>query len=503
MHRRIQPPLRGRVIASLLLVSGVACAPDPSAATSPLDGLEAYAAKPASAPQAPTNVRATAGDASATVTWSRPKKTGSSPLLGYRVTSSPGGITKTVDAAATTTLVGSLTNGTTYTFTVVATSAAGDSPPSSPSNAVTPTGATEPPPPPPPPSGRWLSGYYVGYQRSLYPESTIDFSLLTHIFVGRLIPAADGNVLTHFDIDNTNGPIMARNVAALAHQAGRKAVLMLGGAGEHAGFVGAASSANRARFVANLVRIMDEYGYDGIDVDWEPINAEDRAPLLALLQELRAARPGMLLTIPVGWVNTNFPGTVDSWYLQVANVVDQMNIMTYDMAGPYGGWLTWHSSALFGNQPNHPSSVASSAQVYRNVGIPAAKLGIGIPFYGTCWRGATGPRQTVGSGVTLVASDNTMSWRNIMSLYYEAGARQWDDIAKVPYLSFTTPKGPSQCNFISYDDTQSVAEKGAYVKSAGLGGAIIWTIAQAHIPTAPAGERDPMLEAAYNAIVVP
>ncbi|HEX5830373.1 MAG TPA: hypothetical protein VFY16_05280 [Gemmatimonadaceae bacterium] len=64
----------------------------------------------------------------------------------------------------------------------------------------------------------------------------------------------------------------------------------------------------------------DSLGYDGIDVDWEPINAEDRAPLLALLQELRAARPGMLLTIPVGWVNTNFAGTVDSWYAQVAQV---------------------------------------------------------------------------------------------------------------------------------------------------------------------------------------
>jgi chitinase len=276
---------------------------------------------------------------------------------------------------------------------------------------------------------------------------------------------------------------------------------MLGGAGEHAGFVGAASSANRATFVANLLSTMDNLGYDGIDVDWEPINAEDRAPLLALLQALRAARPNMILTIPVGWVNTNFPGTVDSWYATVAGVVDQMNLMTYDMAGPYGGWVTWHSSALFDHQPNHPSSIASSIQVYRNNGIPASKLGIGIGFYGTCWRGATGPRQTVGSGVTLVASDNAMSYSNIMASYYEAGARRWDDLAKVPYLSFTTPKGPQQCNFVSYDDEESIAGKGAYVKANGLGGAIIWTIGQGHMPNAPLGSRDPVLKAAYNAIV--
>jgi chitinase len=341
----------------------------------------------------------------------------------------------------------------------------------------------------------------VGYQRSLYPETQVDFSLLTHVFVGPILPTTSGGVLTHFDIDATNGPIMARNLSARAHQFGRKAVLMLGGAGTHAEMVGAASNANRAAFVATLISTMDTLGYDGIDVDWEPIDAVDRAPLLSLLQELRAARPAMILTIPVGWVNSNFPGSVDSWYATVAGVVDQMNLMTYDMAGPYSGWVTWHSSALLDNQPNHPSSIASSAQLYRNVGVPAAKLGIGIGFFGTCWRGATGPRQTIGSGVSLVASDNTMSFTNIMTSYYDAAARRWDDLAKVPYLSFTTAKGPQQCNFVSYDDEQSIGEKGAHVKANGLGGAIIWTIGQGHMPNAPDGSQDPVLKAAYNAIV--
>ncbi|HUQ83658.1 MAG TPA: glycosyl hydrolase family 18 protein [Gemmatimonadaceae bacterium] len=487
-----------RSSALLAFAFAAACAsPDAPAVTAPADGLTAAAGRGATAPGAPTNVRATAGDASATVTWQAPRKDGGSAITSYRIVSSPGGVT--VGSATTSAVVPGLTNGTAYTFTAYARNAAGESVASLPSNSVTPTGAT--PPPPPPPSGRWLSGYYVGYQRSLYPESQVDFSLLTHIFVGRIIPTATGGVLKHFDIDNTNGPIMARNLSTRAHAAGRKAVLMLGGAGEHAGFVGAASSANRATFVANLISTMDSLGYDGIDVDWEPVNAEDRAPLLSLLQELRAARPNMLLTIPVGWVNTNFPTSIDSWYATVAGVVDQVNMMTYDMAGPYGGWVTWHSSALLDAQPNHPSSIASSAQAYRNVGVPAAKLGIGLGFYGTCWRGATGPRQAIGSGVTLVASDNTMSYANIMASYYDASTRQWDALAKVPYLSFATPKGPQQCNFVSYDDEQSIAEKGAHVKANGLGGAIIWTIAQGHLPNAPVGSQDPVLKAAYDAIV--
>lgn len=502
MARSVAPRTWRRTLLAVVAGSTFACtSPDAPTVTAPPDGLAPLAARKPSVPGAPTNVAATAGDARATVTWRAPKKNGGSAITGYRVVSSPGNVTVTVPVSPTSATVADLTNGTTYTFQVYASNSAGESAPSLPSNAVTPTGAAEPPPPPPPPTGRWLSGYYVGYQRSLYPESAVDFSSLTHIFVGRIIPTTSGGVLTHFDIDNTNGPIMARNLSTLAHQAGRKAVLMLGGAGEHAGFVGAASSANRATFVANLLRTMDELGYDGIDVDWEPINAEDRAPLLALLQALRAARPNMILTIPVGWVNTNFPGTVDSWYATVAGVVDQMNLMTYDMAGPYPGWVTWHTSALFDHQSNHPSSIASSIQVYRNVGIPASKLGIGIGFYGTCWRGATGPRQAIGSGVSLVASDNTMSYRNIMTSYFESGARHWDDLAKVPYLSFATPKGPQQCNYVSYDDEESLTGKGAWVKANGLGGAIIWTINQGHLPNAPLGQRDPVLTAAYNAIV--
>ena len=274
---------------------------------------------------------------------------------------------------------------------------------------------------------------------------------------------------------------------------------MLGGAGEHAGFVGAASSANRATFVANLLRTMDELGYDGIDVDWEPILDADRAPLLALLQALRSARPGMLLTIPVGWVNTNFPGEIDAWYAQVAGVVDQMNIMTYDMAGPWGGWVTWHHSALAGHAGNHPSSVQGSVAAYRAAGIPASKLGIGLGFYGSCWRGVTAPLQTVGSGATLVASDNAMSYRNIMEQYHETGAARWDATASVPWLTFSAPKGPQQCTFVSYENPESVAAKGTWARAAGLGGAIVWTIAEGHIPYA--AEKNPLLRAAYEALM--
>jgi hypothetical protein len=39
------------------------------------------------------------------------------------------------------------------------------------------------------------------------------------------------------------------------------------------------------------------------------------------------------------------------------------------------------------------------------------------------------------------------------------------------------------------------------VKSKGPGGAIVWTIAEGHLATAPAGSQDPLLAAAYSSIM--
>jgi hypothetical protein len=100
---------------------------------------QSNAVVPRTVPGAPTNVTATAGIASATVSWTPPFN-GGSAITGYTVIAAPGGATKSVAASLTTTTFTGLTNGTTYTFTVVAKNVAGSGVPSAPSNAVTPRG---------------------------------------------------------------------------------------------------------------------------------------------------------------------------------------------------------------------------------------------------------------------------------------------------------------------------------------------------------------------------
>jgi len=198
-------------------------------------------------------------------------------------------------------------------------------------------------------------------------------------------------------------------------------------------------------------------------------------------------------------VNTNFGA--DAWYAQVAPLVDQLNVMTYEMADNWGGWVSWHSAALYGDGGDHPSSVSSSVAAYRKIGVPAAKLGVGIGAYGSCWHGVNTMMEPLdGRPASVAASDNDISYANIVSAYYRETAYHWDPTARVGYLSYGEPTGPQQCSMISYEDPRSVGEKGAYAKGEGLGGVIVWTINEQHLPGAAAGQRDPLSQAAYAAL---
>lgn len=451
------------------------------------------------APGQPRAVRATPGNGQVYVSWLAPASFGGRPLQSYRVTAQPTGVSVTVPAPAASVLIPGLENGHPYSFTVVATNEVGDGP-AAVAAPVRPFSGGAP--------ASWVNGYWVGYARHLQNEEAVDFTGLTHVVVGRFKPRHDGTVNADLDFSAVLGPTIAKTLSRRAHQAGRKALMMLGGDGEHDNFVKATSDASRPVFVHSLITLMDELGYDGIDLDWEPILLpEDGVALLTLVEELRAARPDIILTVPVFPKNTNFGMARQEaeFMAQLAARVDQLNIMSYNMSGAYPGWEAWHSSPLEDHAPSRPMSVASSVQMYLEAGVPAGRLGVGIGFFGMCWQGVTEPRIPLEGRMSVRPgqSDNAMSYANIMAHYYEAEARRWDAQASVPYLSLPSVRGPEHCNFISYEDSQSIIAKGQYVRRKGLGGAIIWNINQGHIATAPEGERDPLSAALKSAFLDP
>lgn len=107
-----------------------------------LDYVRVYPTKPGGAPSptnppsAPGRPVATAGDTTVSLAWSAPSSNGNSAITGYTVTTSPGGATHT--STVTSLVLTGLTNGTNYTFSVVATNTVGTSVASTASAVATP-----------------------------------------------------------------------------------------------------------------------------------------------------------------------------------------------------------------------------------------------------------------------------------------------------------------------------------------------------------------------------
>jgi predicted RNA-binding protein with TRAM domain len=89
-------------------------------------------------PGAPTSVVASAGNASASVSWLGPSSDGGSPLTGFTVVVTPPAQLAVFAISGTTATVSGLANGTSYSFQVLATNLVGTGPASAASNAVVP-----------------------------------------------------------------------------------------------------------------------------------------------------------------------------------------------------------------------------------------------------------------------------------------------------------------------------------------------------------------------------
>lgn len=95
------------------------------AGTSPASAPTAAVVPAITVPEAPANVSTAPAGGAVNVTWLPPISDGGNALTGYTVTADPGGATVSTDAATTNAKISGLTDGTSYTFSVVATNGIG------------------------------------------------------------------------------------------------------------------------------------------------------------------------------------------------------------------------------------------------------------------------------------------------------------------------------------------------------------------------------------------
>jgi chitinase len=359
----------------------------------------------------------------------------------------------------------------------------------------------------------WITGYYPGYETSQMAPSNIDFATVTHVIHFALVPETNGSLNS-----NANGlsASACAKLAGLAHAAGRKALVCVGGAGTESDFLAATAPASLGAFVTNIVNFMSGNGYDGVDLDWEPFNSADTAQYTNLVVGLRAALNGFgahkLLTVaaPAYPEDGDSPTAEFTMLASVQGQLDQINIMTYDLSGPYEGWVTWFNSPIYDGGYTFPSdsselvpSIAGAVSNFVNNGVQPAKLGVGLPFYGYIWTGGPGvtqPRQSWPA--TNAPTVSTPTYAQIMAGYYQSNLYHWDGMAQAAYLSVTNVPASNDM-FISYDDTLACQTKVSYARNLHLGGLMIWELSQDYFPTQPAGQRTPLTSALNRALATP
>ncbi len=232
---------------------------------------------------------------------------------------------------------------------------------------------------------------------------------------------------------------------------------------------------------------MDRYGYDGIDVDWEPLAPQDADLYTTFIEGLRKSldqtallhrRPKLALTtaIEVNLNQDDYMASLVSTLHKLDDNVDRINLMTYAMANSDSLPFVWHNSALYPvvspENAFRTPSVDGAIGAFFAAGFQPAKLGIGINLYGYLWQG---------QGLENISSPGKL-WKfppKVVELTYGEVAKEflknnptrWDQQAQVPYLSI-----PQRNQFLSYEDNRGIEAKLRYVQQHGLGGVIIWDI---------------------------
>jgi chitinase len=221
---------------------------------------------------------------------------------------------------------------------------------------------------------------------------------------------------------------------------------------------------------------MKDWGFDGIDVDWEyPANDTEASNMVLLLQAVRKELDAYSKQYASGYhfqLSIAAPAGPENYgklkMRELGAVLDHINLMAYDYAGAWSAF-SGHQANKYANAkiPNAtPFNTDQAVKAYVGGGVPSGKMVLGMPIYGRAFQNTGGLGQTysgVGSG----------SWENGIWDYKalpKAGASLvYDRDAQASYSYDANTK-----ELISFDTPGMVENKVLYVKNKSLGGSMFW-----------------------------
>ena len=290
------------------------------------------------------------------------------------------------------------------------------------------------------------SRYVVLAYVTSWGVSTPETSCLTHINYA-FGHVADDNKGIRID----NEPRLQMIVGLKKEKPSLKVLLSVGGWGSSRFSEMAANDSTRTAFAADCRRVIDKFGLDGIDIDWEypgsgtagiSFSSADKENFTLLMRDVRqAVGKDKLLTIATAATGRYYD------FRAIEPYVDYVNIMAYDMEE-----APFHHAAL------HCSDMTEEWSCEKAVAGHICRwffrysgLVLGIPFYGHGTNEAP----------------ESLDYRHIISI--DSLYSRWDSVAQVPYL--VNSKGTVVVN---YENAQSIELKCRFLHRQGMLGAMYW-----------------------------
>ncbi|MGL5021279.1 MAG: glycoside hydrolase family 18 protein [Mycoplasmatales bacterium] len=261
-----------------------------------------------------------------------------------------------------------------------------------------------------------------------------------------------------------------------------KFMLAIGGWGAGNFSESVESIENRSNFIASSMKIVDELGINGIDLDWEypcvpgggiSAHPNDKFNFTHLMREIREVMnekeklngKKYYLSFAAGAVKNMVENLeLNSLY----KIVDFMNLMTYDMTGSYT--TTGHQTSIFPSLLTNQKGGAFFVDNFIENGFAADKINYGCAFYG---RGASGVKSTSTGLCERIYGDEGLfiDYDAIVELVNSGEyVEYFDEKAIASYVY----NGDS---FYTYDSPRTLIEKIKYVKEKKLCGIMFWECA--------------------------
>lgn len=192
-----------------------------------------------------------------------------------------------------------------------------------------------------------------------------------------------------------------------------------------------------AAFADSAVQFIRQYGFDGVDIDYEyptsnnkagnpddfsfsdarraSLNANYAALMKTLREKLDAASAAdghyYMLTVAApasGWLLRGME------VFQTTKYLDYVNMMTYDLHGAWNNYVGGNA-ALFDDGKDPELSAAGVYSAYKGIGylngdwaahyfrgaLPAGRINLGVPYYTRGWNNVTGGTNGMGGSAPL------------------------------------------------------------------------------------------------------